>query len=193
MTGQGAGGSGFEQVSRMQGFSPWPGVPPDADKKAHPELYAAWVGHIEAGYRNNDTLFTRILNAFLRSHYSTVIMYWVLFAVGVGFFVTGVVMALVKGQSVTGLVFGGLSVVSFLTFFVTRPSQALEENLMFISWLGMLYNSYWTHLSLSFDRQTAQSRAGQGHGGRDQPDQGSDRQSRRSSEEAAGSPGRQRF
>jgi hypothetical protein len=63
----------------------------------------------------------------------------------------------VKGQSVTGLVFGGLSVVSFLTFFVTRPSQALEENLMFISWLGMLYNSYWTHLSLSFDRQTAQS------------------------------------
>jgi hypothetical protein len=157
VAGQGAGGSGFEQVSRMQGFSPWPGVPADADKTAHPELYAAWVGHIEAGYRNNDTLFTRILNAFLRSHYSTVIMYWVLFAVGVGFFVTGVVMALVKGQSVTGLVFGGLSVVSFLTFFVTRPSQALEENLMFISWLGMLYNSYWTHLSLSFDRQTAQS------------------------------------
>jgi hypothetical protein len=141
----------------MQGFSPWPAVPPDADKTAHPELYAAWVGHIEAGYRNNDTLFTRVLNAFLRSHYSTVIMYWVLFAVGVGFFVTGIVMALVRGQSVAGLVFGGLSVVSFLTFFVTRPSQALEENLMFISWLGMVYNSYWTHLSLSFDRQTAQS------------------------------------
>ena len=74
-----------------------------------------------------------------------------------GFFVTGVVMALVKGQSVTGLVFSGLSVVSFLTYFVTRPTQALEENLLFISWLGMLYNSYWTHLSLSFDRQTAQS------------------------------------
>lgn len=154
---QGASGSGFEQISRMQGFSPFPGVPTDAEKAAHPELYAAWVGHIEAGYRNGDTLFTRILNAFMRSYYSTVIMYWVLFAVGVGFFVTGVVMALARGQPVTGLVFGGLSVVSFLTYFITRPSQALEENLLFVSWLGMLYNSYWTHLSLSFDRQTAQS------------------------------------
>ena len=147
----------FEQFVRMPGFTPWPTVPPEADKQKHPELYAAWVQHIKAGYINSDSLFSQILQAFMRSHYSTVVMYWVLFVMGVGFFITGTVLAVQKGESVTGLVFGGLSVVSFLTYFITRPSQTVEENLLYITWLGMLYNSYWTHLNWSFDGRTAQS------------------------------------
>jgi hypothetical protein len=31
------------------------------------------------------------------------------------------------------LLFGGIGVVAFLTFFLTRPLQALEENLQFIT------------------------------------------------------------
>ena len=44
------------------------------------------------------------------------------------------------------VIFGGLSVVAFLTFFLSRPLQALEENLQFITWLGVVYNTYWTRL-----------------------------------------------
>jgi hypothetical protein len=147
----------FEQMVGTPAFSPWPVGPSDADKTAHPELYAAWVGHIEAGYRNNDTLFTRILNAFLRSHYSTVVMYWVLFVVGIGAVIAGIVIALVTGKPVVGLAFAGLGVVAFLTYFVSFPTQALEENLLFITWLGVIYNSYWKDLALSFNRDTAQA------------------------------------
>jgi hypothetical protein len=36
--------------------------------------------------------------------------------------------------------------VAFLLFFASRPLQALEENLQFITWLGIIYNTYWTRL-----------------------------------------------
>jgi hypothetical protein len=45
------------------------------------------------------------------------------------------------------LVFGGLSVGAFLSYFISRPIRALEENLQFITWLGVIYNSYWTSLA----------------------------------------------
>jgi hypothetical protein len=83
-------------------------------------------------------------------------MYWTLFAIGVGFFAAAVGTALFGDSLVPGAVFGGLSIVSFLTYFVSRPTQAVEENLQLITWLGIIYNSYWTHLNWSFDEESAQ-------------------------------------
>lgn len=122
----------------------------------HPELYEAWVAHIQAGYRNNDQVFQRILDAFMRSHNSTVIMYWVLFGIGVGFFLVSAGLALFRDELTASVIFGGLSIASFLTYFVTRPTQAVEENLQYVTWLGIIYNSYWTRLAWAFDEETAQ-------------------------------------
>ena len=49
-------------------------------------------------------------------------------------------------KSVAAIAFGGLSVGSFLLFFIRQPLQALEENLEFITWLGVAFNTYWTRL-----------------------------------------------
>ena len=54
------------------------------------------------------------------------------------------------------LIFGGLSVVSFLSYFISRPLQALEQNLKFITWLGIIYNTYWTRLVYAMDQDTVQ-------------------------------------
>jgi len=159
-------------IDRQNPATPEPGAPPDSwsaesvsgapmprapegAREHHPELYAAWVKGIEAGYLNNQQVFQRVLDAFLTSHRSTVIMYWIIFVVGIAFFVTAVVLALVGDQPVVAVAFGGLSVAAFLTYFLTRPTQALEENLFFITWLGMIYNSYWTHLNWASDPETA--------------------------------------
>jgi len=156
-----------DDASEVGPYAPLPIVSPDF-KKQNPELYKAWVKHIETGYENNEEVFDRILNAFLRSHNSTVMMYWVLFIVGVGIFVAAVVMATIgiasnasaqtgaSAAALFGVMFGGLGVVGFLTYFVSRSIQSLEENLKFITWLGVIYNSYWTHLAWSFDPKTSQ-------------------------------------
>ncbi len=39
-----------------------------------------------------------------------------------------------------------MGVVAFLTYFLSRPLRSLEENLQFITWLGVIYNTYWTRL-----------------------------------------------
>ncbi len=131
-------------------------IPAPNLQKQHPELYDAWVRHIQSGYENNDQVFQRILDAFMRSHNSTVVMYWLLFAIGIGFFVTAVALALLQGSPGAGALFGGLSIAAFLSYFVSRPTQAVEENLQYITWLGIIYNSYWTRLAWSFDEETAQ-------------------------------------
>ncbi|HEX6386315.1 MAG TPA: hypothetical protein VF177_16710, partial [Anaerolineae bacterium] len=141
-------------LDQLFSFSPLPTVPPDY-KQEHPELYQAWVDHIKAGYKNNDEVFQQVLKAFMRSHDATVMMYWILFGLGVSAFVAAIVLGLVRESVVYSLVFGGLSVVSFVTYFIGRSTQAVEENLQFITWLGIIYNSYWTHLAWAFDAETA--------------------------------------
>ena len=136
--------------------TPLPSVP-SGYKEQNKELYEAWVAHIKAGYENNDQVFQRILDAFMRSHNSTVMMNWILFAIGIGFFITSVILAVFQDSAIAGVLFGGLSIGSFLTYFVTRPTQAIEENLQYVTWLGIIYNSYWTRLAWSFDEKTAQT------------------------------------
>ena len=123
-------------------------------KEDDPELYAAWSKHIQQGFANNQTMFSQVLEAFLNPYWTTVWMYRVLFAVGVGAFVLAGFLAVFQANLSAAALFGGLSVVAFLGFFVSRPLQALEENLQFITWLGIIYNSYWTRLVQAQDPAT---------------------------------------
>jgi len=159
-----AANQGRETVTRSAGekideamlnLSPVILVPEGYDKE-HPELYAAYVEHVKSGYRNNDAVFNRIMQAFMRGHYSSLIMNWLLFIIGIGFFVATGISAFSDAPVSATLVFGGLGTVTFISYFLTRPTQAVEENLHFIAWLGMIYNTYWTHLMWVVDQATAQ-------------------------------------
>ena len=48
-----------------------------------------WINDIRAGYERGNQVFQRILDTFLRDHKTTVIMYWILFLVGLGLFIAG--------------------------------------------------------------------------------------------------------
>ncbi len=166
-------GEGALSTDRSEGFAPTP--PPSQDRvplplgpeetggkplyEADPDLYASWRQHIQHGFENNNEMFHRILNGFMNPYHTTIWMYRVMFGIGVFSFVAAAVLTyLLRDNATTALgsaaIFGGLSVVTFLTYFVSRPLQALEENLQFITWLGIVYNTYWTRLAYSMDRKT---------------------------------------
>jgi hypothetical protein len=111
-----------------------------------PELYAAWKTHIENGFANNQLMFQQLLNGFMNPYWTTVWMYRILFGLGVASFVVAAGLSAFSNKEGYTLVFGGLSALSLLAYFFNRPLQALEENLQFITWLGLIYNSYWTRL-----------------------------------------------
>lgn len=150
---------------------PLPPLLPDHKRlaEADPELYMAWRKHIEQGFENNQTMFSRILAGFMNPYWLTVIMYVLLFVVGFGAFVVSVILGLratsvdaAQANAVTTIlgssaIFGGISVVAFLTYFLSRPLQALEENLQFITWLGIIYNTYWTRLAYIQKLETVQA------------------------------------
>ncbi len=136
---------------------------------AEPKLYAAWRQHIEQGFQNNQTMFSRILSGFMNPYWITVTMYTLLFAVGLIAFVVAIILGLRATSNSaaaanatatilgTTAIFGGISVVAFLTYFLNRPLQALEENLQFITWLGIIYNTYWTRLAYIQKQETVQA------------------------------------
>ena len=125
-------------------------------KEQHPELYQAYVDHVKEGYQNNGRIFDDVRRAFMRSHNSTVAMYWILFAVGAGTVIAAIVLAL-QGNPVISAVFLGVGVASFVGYFISRSILSVEENLLYITWLGVIYNSYWTHLAWATQRDTAQA------------------------------------
>ncbi len=116
-----------------------------------PDLYKAWRMHISQGFENNNTMFRRVLNAFLIPYWLTVALYVALVFVGVGLFLLGVWLAIGRGEAMFAVISGGLGVATLLTFFIARPLQALEENLQFITWLGVIYNTYWSQLAVAND------------------------------------------
>jgi hypothetical protein len=127
-------------------FLPPPEAPP-AWREQDPELYDAWRRHVISGYQRNHEMFRRILEAFMRPYNATLVMYWIMFLVGIGLFITAAVLAIMTRDAVVSGIFGGLGVGVFLSYFVSRPLQALEQNLQFITWLGIIYNTYWTRIS----------------------------------------------
>lgn len=129
-------------------------------KIANEEITKAWAEQIRQGYKNNEVIFKRILEAFMTPYNSTVWMYRILFGVGIGAFVAsilvGVVGSLVPRLATTtytplaaSTILGGIGVVTFLTYFISQPLKALEQNLVFITWLGILYNSYWNRITFA--------------------------------------------
>ncbi len=138
--------------------APVPPVGPGGKPLAEldPELYDAWRKHIERGFENNNRMFDRTLNAYMYPYWLTVSMYVVLFIVGISAFIVAARLSIDSGKEMYTLVFGGIGVAAFLTFFLTRPLQGLEENLQFITWLGMIYNTYWTRLAYMTEQDTVQ-------------------------------------
>jgi ABC-type multidrug transport system fused ATPase/permease subunit len=121
-----------------------------------PAVYTAWKNHIINGFKQNNEMFKGVLDAFMRPYWMTVWMYRILFAVGLLGFLAAAVLGVLRGVAFAA-VFGGISVVTFLAFFIGQPLRALEQNLEFITWLGIIYNTYWTRLMYTNDVATVQN------------------------------------
>jgi len=124
--------------------------PPTIPENVDPDVYTAWKGHMIQGYQHNSQMFTGLLDAFMRPYWQTVWMYRLMFFVGILGFVLAAALGATLGIEF-GALFGGLTVVAFLAFFVSRPLQSLEQNLLLITWLGLIYNTYWTRLMYAND------------------------------------------
>jgi hypothetical protein len=132
-------------------------LPPIREANVPPTLQNAWVEYMVNGFKHNEVMFKRTLDAFMKPYYLTIGMYVALFAVGIGLFVVAAFLAWSDPQSYTALAFAGLGAGAFVLFFIRQPLQALEENLEFITWLGVAFNTYWTRLMYMMDQRTVQA------------------------------------
>lgn len=86
-----------------------------------------------------------------------IVLYVLVFAVGLGTAVAAVVTGLIANstsQAVAGVGLAGLSAASFFAFFLSRPLEALERNAIYSQWLTAAVTAYWTRLAYLDDAQT---------------------------------------
>ncbi|MBI5878287.1 MAG: hypothetical protein HZB53_11610 [Chloroflexi bacterium] len=124
--------------------------------KVDPDVYDAWKKHTVMGFQQNSEMFRKLLDAFMRPYWLTVWMYRTLYIVGLAGFVVAALLSVWRGWEFAAI-FGGISVVTFLAFFIGQPLRALEQNLEFITWLGLIYNTYWTRLMYANDAEKMQA------------------------------------
>jgi hypothetical protein len=149
--------SGEKPILPGTKLPPLPLPPSEPNQDGSQELRKAWVDYMVHGFKNNEEMFKRTLQAFMKPYHLTIWMYGALFLVGIGLFVMAAIMGLNKGNSVAAIVFAGLGAGAFLAFFIRQPVQALEENLEFITWLGVAFNTYWTRIMYMMDMKTIQT------------------------------------
>ena len=132
-----------------------PPPPAGRDKAVDKELLLTWKDYMKEGFQQNSKMFKSVLKAFMIPYWLTVAMYVALFLFGLGTFVLAAVLA--GGQKFDfSAIFGGLSAAAFLTFFISRPLRSLEQNVVLITWLGVIYNTYWSQLMNATDPATIQ-------------------------------------
>ena len=143
-------------VTTEEGNTPF--LPPPTagrDKAVDKELLLTWKNYMKEGFQQNSKMFRSVLKAFMVPYWLTVAMYVALFLFGLGTFILALVLAGGKTFDFAAI-FGGLSAVTFLTFFISRPLRSLEQNVILITWLGVIYNTYWSQLMNATDPATIQ-------------------------------------
>ena len=150
-----AGGPGSGTVTDDRDTSYLPPPVTGRDGAVDRDLLVAWKDHMKEGFKQNNKMFRRVLSAFMLPYWFTVVMYVALFLFGLGAFGLAAVLA-AQQQFDFAAVFGGLSAVTFLAFFISRPLKALEQNVILITWLGIVYNTYWSQLMNATNQETIQ-------------------------------------
>ena len=130
---------------------------PETFERVPEEVREAWIEYMVNGFRQNEEMFKRTLAAYMRPYQLTLWLYGALFVVGLALVVVAAVTGIINDATTVPVVFAGLGAGAFLMFFIKQPTQALEENLEFITWLGVIFNSYWTRLMYIQNVDTVQA------------------------------------
>ncbi len=133
-----------------------PGKVPDGFERLPDDVKDAWTRYMVNGFQQNEEMFNRTLSAFMKPYRLTLWLYGALFTVGLVLVITAAIAGLMNEGTAVPLVFVGLGTAAFLAFFIRQPTQALEENLEFITWLGVAFNTYWTRLMYIQNEATVQ-------------------------------------
>lgn len=96
--------------------------PPDGGTvtNAPTEIRKAWIDYMVRGFKNNEEMFRRTLEAFMKPYHLTIWLYGVLFAIGIMLFVVAAMIGLRDSKSVVAIVFAGLGAGAF--FVLLYPS-----------------------------------------------------------------------
>jgi hypothetical protein len=112
-----------------------------------PELYKAWRENAIEEFARNNQLVRRVLDLVKSSYTTTQTLYRVLLGVGIAFALAAIGLSLWRANAGFGLVFGGLTIAMFLVYFLSRPQAWREMSPELITWLGTVYNTYWTRVA----------------------------------------------
>jgi len=133
----------------------WGAVPPTAQESASDPL-TLWRGHIRSGYELNNALFRRVVDAFLGPYNTTLWTHRVGLVVGVLSLIAAFALTSWLREPLYALPFVALCALIYIGYFIIRPAKALEEDLERITWLSIVYNSYWRRTIVSDNPEEAQ-------------------------------------
>ena len=134
-----------------------PSIRLPSPKPRDPEIEKAWKEEMINGLQRNDEMFKKILRGFTIPFWLSVGMNLTLFIIGACGFTVAMIYSLIAKKTLFSLIFGCLDIATIITFFFTNPIKRLERDMGFITWIGLVYNTYWAQLMYAQDIKTFQN------------------------------------
>ena len=128
---------------------------PDVSQ-AFEETYIDWINTFKDCFEANRKMFKTTLKGFMKPFWLSIGMNVAIFILGISAFSIGMIVSVLNDEYLFALVFGGVDAITFLTFFMSNPIKNLEKDMGFITWLGLIYNTYWTRAYYSTNSGTFQ-------------------------------------
>ncbi len=117
-------------------------------------VLAAWQQHTVDGYKNNQKMFEETLAMYKYPYRLTLLFYSIWFLTGISAFILAIVFAFQDGSPWQEGIFGSISIITFIAFFWAKPLHSMEENLILITRLGLIFTSYWARTMNTRDAET---------------------------------------
>jgi ABC-type multidrug transport system fused ATPase/permease subunit len=122
-------------------------------------VLSAWSQVANSQYdiqrRYADQRIDKSIQAMRHAFHLTLVMYNVMFYLGVALVVIGVISAF-NGRAIAGITLGGVGLIDLMFFLIREPIEGIQESIGNLTQLRTTYNSYFAQLKqwpIAYDHQ----------------------------------------
>lgn len=104
---------------------------------------------------DSDEAFRITLDSLMGAHNAALVLHWVLFLASISLFVGAGWLGAVHRAPLWGAAAAVAGASLLIAQLATWPSRSFFQDLQFVTWLGVVYNTYWARLAASSNSENA--------------------------------------
>lgn len=115
-------------------------------RETDPELYNLWLHTVEKRFEDSEKTFGSLLSRLWQPFHMTMRLSQILLIAGAASLLTAIGAAFWVSNIYLVIIFVAVAALCYLAYTTSHLASSVEERLMFVTRIGLIYNTYWFRL-----------------------------------------------